>query len=120
MLAGTVLLTATAASFPLLSHWWVGHLTAKDAALSAAQVRRGAFMNSGTKDMGRDPQWDFEKGMHKQKILENSGYAAIAEAEKKEQEQHLPGVAQAMDPTKMAKYEKDLEAFAKGKKRPNT
>lgn len=30
--------------------------------LSAAQIRRGAFNNSGSRDAGKDPHWDFKTG----------------------------------------------------------
>ena len=30
--------------------------------LSAAQIRRGAFNNSGSRDAGKDPYWDFKTG----------------------------------------------------------
>lgn len=26
--------------------------------LTGSQIQRGAFMNSGSKDVGRDPEWD--------------------------------------------------------------
>jgi hypothetical protein len=44
---------------------WVGRLNDKDEALTAAQIRRGAFNNSGSRDVGRDPNWDFSKGLYK-------------------------------------------------------
>ena len=109
-LGGSILLTATAASFPLLATWWIGNLAKKDDALTAPQVRRGAFVNSGTRDVGKDPEWDFEKGMHKTK----SGYAAIAE----EESEKLPSAYLALGPKAMKKHEQDLADFAKGKKRP--
>jgi hypothetical protein len=115
ILGGTILLTATAASFPLIASWWIGgNLTSREEPLTAAQVRRGAFLNSGSRDGGRDPEWDFQKGQHKSK--DQSGYAAVAAAEK-EQKQKLPAQVYAGDPATMDKYEKDLEAFAKGEKR---
>lgn len=109
-LGGTILLTATTASFPLLATWWIGNLNQKDDALTAPQVRRGAFLNSGTRDIGKDPEWDFEKGLHKSK----SGYAAIAE---EENSRPLPGEFLALGPKEMEKHEQDLVDFATGKKR---
>mmetsp|Transcript_793 Transcript_793/g.1614 ORF Transcript_793/g.1614 Transcript_793/m.1614 type:complete len:165 (-) Transcript_793:1583-2077(-) len=110
-LGGTILLTATAASFPLLATWWIGNLAQKEDPLTAPQVRRGAFLNSGTRDIGRDPEWDFEKGLHKTK----SGYAAIAEEERS---RPLPGEFLALGSKEMKKHEQDLQDFALGKKRP--
>lgn len=115
ILGGTLLLTATAASFPLIASWWIGNLNERDNPLTAPQVRRGAFLNSGSRDIGRDPQWDFQKGQHKSK--DQSGYAAAAATEKEQKLAKLPGQVHVMDPAKMAMYEKDLEAFAKGEKR---
>jgi len=110
-LGGTILLFTTTASFPLLASWWIGNLAQKEDPLTAPQVRRGAFLNSGTRDIGRDPEWDFERG----KRLHKSGYAAIAEEEKS---RSLPGEFLALGSKQMEKYEKDLEDFATGKKRP--
>ena len=31
-------------------------------ALTHAQIRRGAFNNSGSRDAGKDPHWDFKTG----------------------------------------------------------
>lgn len=30
--------------------------------LTSSQIRRGAFNNSGSKDVGKDPMWDFSTG----------------------------------------------------------
>ena len=35
-------------------------MVAKDEALTGSQVQRGPFMNSGSKDAGRDPDWNLE------------------------------------------------------------
>jgi hypothetical protein len=48
---------------PYLATLWVGHLTDKEEPLSAAQIRRGAFNNSGSRDAGKDPKW--EKGQYR-------------------------------------------------------
>ena len=37
-------------------------LQTKEGALSAAAVRRGSYVNSGSKDVGVDPLWDFKNG----------------------------------------------------------
>jgi hypothetical protein len=65
VLLGCVSLTSLAASFPYLSTKWIGNLNEKDDALTAAQVRRGAFLNSGTRDVGKDPKWDFRTGTYR-------------------------------------------------------
>ena len=65
VLIGCIALTSLAASFPYLSSKWIGNLNEKDGALTAAQVRRGAFLNSGTRDVGKDPRWDFSTGTYK-------------------------------------------------------
>jgi hypothetical protein len=58
-------LTSLAASIPYLASKWISSLNEKDEALTAAQVRRGAFLNSGTRDVGKDPSWDFRTGTYK-------------------------------------------------------
>lgn len=64
-LLGCVTFTAFAAAMPYLATKWTGNLNAKDNPLTAAQTRRGAFNNSGTRDVGKDPNWDFERGTYK-------------------------------------------------------
>jgi hypothetical protein len=110
-LGGTLLLTATAGSFPLMATWWIANLNQKDDPLTAPQVRRGAFLNSGTRDIGKDPEWNFENGTHKQK----SGYAVIAAEEASSRS--LPGEFLAMEAGKLKKHEQGLIDFATGKKR---
>mmetsp|Transcript_5611 Transcript_5611/g.8176 ORF Transcript_5611/g.8176 Transcript_5611/m.8176 type:complete len:148 (-) Transcript_5611:205-648(-) len=65
VLAGCLALTGFALSMPAISMWWIGGLVQKDEALTAAQTRRGAFMNSGTRDAGKDPNWNFSNGTYK-------------------------------------------------------
>jgi hypothetical protein len=65
VLLGCLGFLGAACSIPFVAMWWVGRLVDKEEGLSAAQVRRGAFNNSGSRDVGRDPKWDFEKGMYK-------------------------------------------------------
>lgn len=112
-LAGCLLLTATAGSFPLIAQWWIvqrkGGLNAKEGPLTAAQVRRGAFLNSGTRDVGRDEDWDFKRGIHKEK--QQSGYHDTSK--------ELPGHYHAVSPERMADFADKLEAFAKGRGRNN-
>lgn len=108
ILLGCLAFTGAAASIPLLAHLWVGRLTDKEDALSAAQVRRGAFLNSGSKDVGVDPNWNFATGEYKQ----DTGYAAMAAEEAK-----LQGEFLAMSEADLKKHEEKLEAFAKGRAR---
>ena len=41
------------------------NLTMKEGALSDSQIMRGNYMNSGGKDVGRDPDWNFKEGTYK-------------------------------------------------------
>jgi hypothetical protein len=50
---------------PLIVQKRMEPLHAKDGRLNGSQVRRGAFMNSGTIDGGRDENWDFENNRPK-------------------------------------------------------
>mmetsp|Transcript_20486 Transcript_20486/g.26455 ORF Transcript_20486/g.26455 Transcript_20486/m.26455 type:complete len:89 (-) Transcript_20486:201-467(-) len=34
------------------------NMLTQDEGLSATQIRRGAYLNSGSRDVGRDPDWD--------------------------------------------------------------
>lgn len=65
VLAGCLAFTGVAFSVPFLAQQWIGNLNARDGPLTGAQVQRGAFLNSGSKDAGKDPQWDFMKGQYK-------------------------------------------------------
>ncbi len=42
----------------------IGNLTDREEPLTAAQVRRGAFLNSGSKDAGKDTNWDWKNGKY--------------------------------------------------------
>jgi hypothetical protein len=63
--AGCFLFVGVTASIPILAMKWIGPLNEKDAALTGAQIRRGAFNNSGSRDVGKDPNWDFKTGTRK-------------------------------------------------------
>jgi cation transport regulator ChaC len=65
VLAGTLVFTGMAFSIPFVAQQWIGHLNNREQPLTHAQIRRGAFLNSGSTDVGRDPQWDFRKGQFK-------------------------------------------------------
>lgn len=64
VLLGCTAFVAFAGSLPYWATQTIGNLTEKEEALSAAQVRRGAFMNSGSKDAGKDPNWDWKNGRY--------------------------------------------------------
>ena len=58
-LVGVVTLAGTMFAVPM----WIrnrmgGSLTEKEGELTGSQVQRGQFMNSGSRDVGRDPDWD--------------------------------------------------------------
>eukprot|EP00558_Chaetoceros_sp_UNC1202_P011609 CAMPEP_0197239640 /NCGR_PEP_ID=MMETSP1429-20130617/6089_1 /TAXON_ID=49237 /ORGANISM="Chaetoceros sp., Strain UNC1202" /LENGTH=133 /DNA_ID=CAMNT_0042699095 /DNA_START=73 /DNA_END=471 /DNA_ORIENTATION=+ len=61
-LIGCAAFIGVTASMPLLAMKWIQPLSDRDEALTQAQTRRGAFNNSGTRDVGRDPNWDFKTG----------------------------------------------------------
>jgi len=102
---------STAASFPLLATWWI-KLNEKETPLTAAQNRRGAFNNSGSRDVGRDPNWDFEKGQYKK----DAGYFAIFQEEATGRKR-MPGEFLAMPPDAMRRHQQKIEDFAHGRAR---
>jgi hypothetical protein len=103
-----VALAGAAASIPALAHWWMGGMNEKDAPLTTSQVRRGAFLNSGSKDVGKDPNWDFAAGQYKK----DTGYFAIFQ---NEHERKHPGETFAAPPDKLKEYHEKLRAFAEGR-----
>jgi hypothetical protein len=52
------------ASLPYWATQTIRNLTDREEPLTAAQVRRGAFLNSGTHDAGKDPNWDWKNGRY--------------------------------------------------------
>ncbi|KAL7558988.1 hypothetical protein ACA910_010868 [Epithemia clementina (nom. ined.)] len=76
-LTASLLLFSVASSFPLLAWWWIGNLSERDGELTSPQIRRGAFGNSGSRDVGRDPDWDFDLKRHKYE----KGFGEISEEE---------------------------------------
>ena len=42
-------------------------LWASDKPLTTGQVRRGVYLNTGSKDAGPDPDWDHKTGLYKNK-----------------------------------------------------
>ncbi|KAL3805356.1 hypothetical protein HJC23_009063 [Cyclotella cryptica] len=65
VLAGCLALTATMTAVPYFFMHTIRPLNERDDALTGSQIRRGAFNNSGSKDVGKDPYWDFKKGRRK-------------------------------------------------------
>lgn len=64
ILLGCTAFVAFAGSLPYWATQTIGNLSEKEEALTAAQVRRGAFMNSGSRDAGKDPNWDWKNGRY--------------------------------------------------------
>lgn len=65
VVAGCVALTATFFAVPYLFINWIQPLTEREEGLTGGQIRRGAFNNSGSTDVGKDPYWDFKHGRRK-------------------------------------------------------
>jgi len=63
-LIGCVGFVGAAATLPYYATQKIGSLTDRDDPLTAAQVRRGAFMNSGSRDAGKDTNWDLKNGQY--------------------------------------------------------
>jgi hypothetical protein len=130
VLGGCIVFTTMTASFPLVAHYYMSGLNEKEEPLTAAQVRRGAFLNSGTKDIGKDPNWDFTNGKYKK----DTGYYAMSMEEQQQQnnnnnnskedsstirpsQQRMPGEYLAMPADDIRKQEDNLRAFAEGRRR---
>jgi hypothetical protein len=64
MLLGCTAFVGCAASIPYWATQTIGNLTDRDDALTPAQVRRGAFLNTGSRDAGKDPNWDWKSGTY--------------------------------------------------------
>ena len=64
ILIGCGVFVAGAASLPYWATQTIGNLTEKDDPLTAAQVRRGPFLNSGSNDAGPDRNWDWKNGKY--------------------------------------------------------
>ena len=61
-LLAALALTATMTIVPYFFMNWIRPLSERDDALTGSQIRRGAFNNSGSKDVGKDPYWDHKRG----------------------------------------------------------
>lgn len=116
---GCTALTVLAGCTPLLMYYWVKPLNESDIPLTAPQIRRGAFQNSGSKDVGKDYDWDFQTGTHKLR----AGYGNIPmeneDNNANEKKNTLPAEFLAMAPNDLKKVEDKIEAFAKGRGRNN-
>ena len=81
VLAGCLALTATMAAVPYFFMNWIQPLTERDDKLTGSQIRRGAFNNSGSKDAGKDPYWDFKRGRRKKPAedgcVDDGGYEEL-------------------------------------------
>ena len=81
VLAGCLALTATMTIVPYAFINWIRPLSERDDALTGSQIRRGAFNNSGSRDVGKDPYWDFRNGRRKKKgedgVEDDGGYVAL-------------------------------------------
>lgn len=74
-LAACCAFTAAAGSIPYLVMKHFKPLNEREEALTHAQIRRGAFMNSGSRDVGKDPMWDFKTGTR----IQDKGYVELFE-----------------------------------------
>jgi hypothetical protein len=61
---GCVAFVGAASSLPYFATQTIGNLTDREEKLNPSGVRRGAFANSGSKDAGRDPNWDWKHGQY--------------------------------------------------------
>uniref|UniRef100_A0A6U0SVR4 Uncharacterized protein n=1 Tax=Eucampia antarctica TaxID=49252 RepID=A0A6U0SVR4_9STRA len=62
ILIGCTIFTCITFSVPFIATHWIGSLNERDEALNPSSTRRGAFNNSGSRDAGKDPMWDFKTG----------------------------------------------------------
>lgn len=74
-LAACCAFSAAAGSIPYLVMKHFKPLNEREEALTHAQIRRGAFMNSGSRDVGKDPMWDFKTGTR----IKDKGYVELFE-----------------------------------------
>lgn len=65
VVAGCVALAGFFFAVPYVFVNWIQPLSEREDSLTGSQIRRGAFNNSGSKDVGRDPYWDFKRGRRK-------------------------------------------------------
>uniref|UniRef100_A0AAV1VDY3 Uncharacterized protein n=1 Tax=Peronospora matthiolae TaxID=2874970 RepID=A0AAV1VDY3_9STRA len=52
-------------SIPFVAHYTkTANFTAQKDPLNSSQIRRGAYLNSGSRDAGADPDWDLSTGTY--------------------------------------------------------
>ena len=116
---GCTTLIVLAGCTPLIMYYWIKPLNESDIPLTAPQIRRGAFQNSGSKDVGKDMDWNFQSGTHKLR----AGYGNITTEDDTNgtngKNNTLPAEFLAMAPNDLKKVEDKIEAFAKGRGRNN-
>mmetsp|Transcript_12194 Transcript_12194/g.18312 ORF Transcript_12194/g.18312 Transcript_12194/m.18312 type:complete len:151 (-) Transcript_12194:5-457(-) len=92
VVAGCVALAGTFYAVPYLFINWIQPLSERDDALVGGQIRRGAFNNSGSKDVGKDPYWDFKHGRRKKVgedgCEEDGGYTDLFKRDDPDQVEH--------------------------------
>uniref|UniRef100_A0A6S9ILF6 Uncharacterized protein n=1 Tax=Ditylum brightwellii TaxID=49249 RepID=A0A6S9ILF6_9STRA len=81
---GCCVFTAGTASIPFWAMKWIAPLNERDEALTHAQIRRGAFNNSGSRDVGKDPMWDFRTGTR----IKDKGYEELFHKDDPDQIEH--------------------------------
>jgi hypothetical protein len=120
---GCTALTVLAGCTPLLLYYWVKPLNESDVPLTAPQIRRGAFQNSGSKDVGKDYDWDFHTGTHKLRAgygnINTDNEDSTSTITTNGKDNTLPAEFLAMAPNELKKVEDKIEAFAKGRGRNN-
>jgi hypothetical protein len=48
-------------------------LISREGALTGSQTMRGPYINSGSRDVGRDPDWDLKRGTYKGRKVDVKG-----------------------------------------------
>ena len=71
VLLGCVGFLGLSASIPYIATNWIGkNLYDSDEPLTSSQVRRGPFMNSGSRDAGPDPNWKQGQYVYTKEMVE--------------------------------------------------
>jgi hypothetical protein len=77
-LAGCGVFTAVCAFVPYYFSQTLKPMTSREEALSASQVRRGPFLNSGSRDAGVDKNWNLRRGVYSHKQVEPESNTKVA------------------------------------------
>ena len=65
-LAGMLSIIGVMGMLPMWIKWKIAEpLSSADKSLTGSQIQRGQFMNTGSKDVGRDPDWDAKHAIYK-------------------------------------------------------